>query len=160
VSLPLTPQLMTQILAANAGLACFMTGLIWFVQIVHYPLMAAVGAANWNEYELKHQKLTTLVVAPAMLLEALAAAALVVAAQMHPSEGILATPRGVWMAWAGAGLLVVVWLSTFALQVPEHERLSRGPFDAAAHRRLVGTNWIRTAAWTARGLLGVVLAAG
>ncbi|HEX2205610.1 MAG TPA: hypothetical protein VHG91_20025 [Longimicrobium sp.] len=46
----------------------------------------------------------------------------------------------------------MVWLSTALLQVPMHGRLERG-FDAAAHRRLVATNWVRTVAWTARGVL-------
>ena len=31
-----------------------MTGLIWFVQIVHYPLMAKVGRADFAEYERLH----------------------------------------------------------------------------------------------------------
>jgi hypothetical protein len=33
-----------------------------------------------------------------------------------------------------------------------HERLGHGYADWA-HRRLVQTNWIRTVAWTARGVL-------
>jgi len=33
-----------------------------------------------------------------------------------------------------------------------HERLGHGYADGA-HRRLVQTNWIRTIAWTARGVL-------
>ena len=29
----------------------FMTGVIWFVQVVHYPLMARVGAEGFAAYE-------------------------------------------------------------------------------------------------------------
>ena len=47
----------------------FMVGLIWFVQIVHYPLYANVGREQFPEYEALHNRLTTWVVGPAMLLE-------------------------------------------------------------------------------------------
>jgi hypothetical protein len=61
-------------------------------------------------------------------------------------------------AWVGLLLLAVVWASTLALQVPRHDELRHG-FDARAHRRLVGGNWLRTAAWTARAaLVGAVAA--
>jgi hypothetical protein len=47
-----------------------------------------------------------------------------------------------------AGVLVlIVWLSTFVLQVPIHNRLKTGKEDREI-RRLVTTNWIRTAAWS------------
>jgi hypothetical protein len=41
--------------------------------------------------------------------------------------------------------------------VPQHAVLARG-FDADAHASLVTTNWVRTVAWSARGLmlLGIV----
>ena len=61
--------------------------------------------------------------------------------------------------WAGLALLAVIWLSTALVQVPLHRRL-QGGFDAAAHRRLVRTNWLRTAAWTLRAALALRLAFG
>ena len=63
-------------------------------------------------------------------------------------------PPGVsiWFAWVGGILLAAIWSSTALLQVPCHEKLS-DRFDAAAHRRLVSTNWIRTIAWSLRSLL-------
>jgi hypothetical protein len=67
---------MTWPLLLQAFATFAMTGLIWFVQVVHYPLFRAVG-------------------------------------------------------------------------VPRHEALRHG-FDAPVHAALVATNWVRTAAWTAR----------
>jgi len=55
-------------------------------------------------------------------------------------------------AWLNAGLLAAIWVSTFALQGPYHHRLTRA-FDPFTHRSLVKTNWIRTAAWTIRGII-------
>jgi hypothetical protein len=119
----------------------FMTGLIWFVQVVHYPLFARVGAGHSVAYQAEHIDRTGLVVAVPMLVE-LASCALL-------------TFRGdtaVWQRWPGALLLAIVWIGTAVLLVPAHEALARG-FDANVHARLVGTNWIRTAAWSARAAL-------
>jgi hypothetical protein len=51
-------------------------------------------------------------------------------------------------------LVVVIWFSTFLLQVPCHTRLSQG-FDAQIHAQLVSTNWIRTLAWSARAVVAM-----
>ena len=54
-------------------------------------------------------------------------------------------------------LMAVAYGTTAFVSVPLHERLT-ARFDAEAHERLVRTNWIRTAAWTARGLVVAVIA--
>ncbi|QDU37788.1 hypothetical protein Mal4_21050 [Maioricimonas rarisocia] len=124
-----------------------MVGVIWIVQIVHYPLFADVGEDHFVAFEQKHQRLITWIVAPLMLAEAATAVALV----RWPPVGL--SPL---LLWSGAALLLVVWLSTAAVQVPLHETLSQG-FDADAHRRLVQTNWIRTAAWSLRGVIASLM---
>jgi hypothetical protein len=132
-------------LVYSINLACtwFMVGLIWLVQIVHYPLFTMADRAAFAAFEARHSALITWVVMPPMLLE-LATAALLVWKR----------PMGLpaWWAWTGLALVGVIWLSTFALQVPQHTVLAGG-FDDRAHRLLVATNWIRTVAWTARGVL-------
>ncbi|MEP0545996.1 MAG: hypothetical protein ABJF88_03625 [Rhodothermales bacterium] len=122
-----------------------MSGVIWMVQLVHYPLFAGVGSDGFVAYEAAHQTRITWIVFPAMVLELGTAAALV---WLRPD----AVPP--WMVWVGLGLVGVVWLSTAFVQVPLHTALSAG-FDGDAHARLVTTNWIRTAAWTLRA--GLVL---
>lgn len=130
-------------LLTHIGSTLFMTGLIWFVQVVHYPLFGSVGDSQFTAYEGRHTSLTSFVVGPPMLIEIATALALI---WVRP-DGIPA-----WMIWAGLALLVIVWLSTAFLQVPYHETLSQG-FNADAHNKLVITNWIRTISWSLRGLL-------
>ncbi|MFN0105421.1 MAG: hypothetical protein ACKV2U_25450 [Bryobacteraceae bacterium] len=125
----------------HAAATWFMAGLIWFVQIVHYPLFARVGEGGFRDYQLAHQSLVTFVVGPAMLVEAVAAGLL------------LFNRRDPWTVF-GAALLAVVWASTAFLQVPLHNALSDG-FNAEAHARLVQTNWIRTLGWTARAAVAL-----
>jgi hypothetical protein len=135
------------ILLANLVSTVAMTGLIWFVQIVHYPLLGSVGVLEFPEYEKKHVQLTAFVVGPPMLTEAASALGLV----FIRSDRVPA-----WAAWVGLALVGLIWLSTIALQVPCHSRLEAG-FDSRTHRLLVRSNWIRTVAWTFRSCLAIFL---
>lgn len=136
------------ILLVHAAATWFMVGLIWFVQIVHYPLFGFVRAdADFGRYHAAHTSRTTLVVGPVMLVEMVTSAWLV----LSPPPGV--EPA---IAWIGLGLLLVTWVSTAAVQVPRHGRLSGG-HDPGVVRSLVLTNWVRTFAWSARGVLALMM---
>lgn len=120
-----------------------MTGIIWFVQIVHYPLMRKVGKGRFVRYTQTHFVLTAFVVGPLMLLEAVA----VVYGLLQPTPWITNDA-----AQLGAILLLVIWISTFALHLPQHRRLER-EFEARAYRRLLFGNWIRCYAWSFRSIV-------
>ena len=138
---------MILLLLAHAAATLFMVGVIWFVQVVHYPLFARVGAPDFSAYSIRHTRLTGLVVGPPMLLEAATAVALVVW-----------TPPGISISLVWTSLLLVtgIWLSTALLQGPRHTTLGRA-FDPATHRFLVTSNWLRTGLWSLRGLVVLCL---
>lgn len=136
----------TAVFLTHLAVTLVMTGVIWVVQLVHYPLFAGVGAGGFTAYAAAHQTRITWIVGPLMLAELGTAVALV--AGLAPAE----VPP--WMTWTGLALVGVVWASTAFLQVPAHAALGAG-FDAEVHARLVASNWIRTAAWTLRA--GLVL---
>lgn len=133
------------IFAANAGSTLALFGLIWFVQLVHYPLFARIAPADFTAFEAEHATRTGWIAAPLMILELITSFLLL---DRHLSVRSL-TPA---MAYAGAALTIATWLSTFLVQVPLHNGLHRA-HDPKAIRRLVSTNWLRTAAWTARAAL-------
>lgn len=128
---------------AHLAATAFMVGLIWYVQLVHYPLMAGWPHDDFPRYEAAHRQRTGWIVVPVMLAEGLLAAALV----RRPPRGVPA-----WVPWLALGALVAIHASTFVVQVPCHERLSQG-WDEATHSWLVTSNWIRTVLWSLRGLL-------
>ena len=143
-TLPLTPLLLA---IAHAAATLFMCGLIWFVQVAHYPLFSRVGEDGYGEYQQQHMRRTTWVVGPPMLIETAAALALwLLPPRMGPG----------WLHHLNVALLAVSWASTVFLQVPCHDRLARG-FDAVVHARLVRSNWLRTLAWTARAPIALGL---
>ena len=132
------------LLLTTLATTLFMTGLIWFVQVVHYAMFPDIRHRKlFSAYHRKHMVLTTWVVAPVMLLEG--------------ASGVLwpffATGSERLLAWVALALLVIVWLSTFTRQVPRHEQLRKDGFDRPCCDRLVKTNWIRTIGWTARAFV-------
>lgn len=128
------------LLATHLFATAAMAGLIWFVQLVHYPLFDRVGRDPFTAYETGHQRRTSWVVGPLMAIEGVTA--LVVAAVLRDDVGLV-------LVLCGLVLLAVIHSSTVFLQVPAHRALSDG-YDAQVTRRLVFSNWIRTAGWSLR----------
>jgi hypothetical protein len=140
---------MYTLLAVHALATIMMAGLIWFVQLVHYPLLPLVRAEGFARYEREHTRRATWIVAPLMGLQALTAVALVSLANAATAQ-----------AFAVGGLLLaaVIWASTAWLQAPCHRELADG-YDALTAGRLVATNWVKTVAWTARAGLAILMPA-
>jgi hypothetical protein len=132
-------------LLAQAAATWTMVGVIWFVQLVHYPLFEKVGADGFAAYETANVSLTPLVVLVPMITEMVLAIWLVVRPPARISRAV---------ALAGALLVLAIWGSTFVFQYPIHQKLSLG-FVPATLGALLATNWIRTGAWSVRGVLSL-----
>ena len=135
--------LINQVLILHAAVTSYMVGVIWFVQIVHYPLFDQTGKEGFAAYERSHMQRTGWVVAGPMLVELLLAGLL-----LWQADGTLSR--------IGFALVLFIWLTTGVFQVPAHRRLAAG-FDPHTHRRLVLTNWLRTVAWSVRGVIAMLL---
>ena len=132
----------TLVLVLHVATTMFLVGLIWMVQIVHYPLFVEVGSNSFLAYHQRHIQLTTWVVAPLMVLELATGLMLWFRAPFHPFW-ILNTVG-----------LVLIWGSTALWQVPLHNQL---PLTEGAERidlinKLVASNWLRTIVWSLRGV--------
>lgn len=132
---------MTGLLAAQFAATWFMVGLIWTIQLVHYPLFPLVGEGTFLRYEAEHTRRMGWLLAIPASVEVVTAAALVF---NRPPEVALAL-----VVLAGA-VLAALWVTTALVQVPLHRTLAADPSDGAM-RRLVATNWVRTIGWTLRG---------
>jgi hypothetical protein len=135
------------LITAHLAATWFMVGLIWVIQIVHYPLFAAVDSGSFVTYERSHTTRMGRLLAIPALTEIVTAALLA----LDPPEGVAA-----WSAWLAGSLLAAIWVVTLLVQVPLHKRLSTGS-DPESLRRLVRSNWARTVLWTFRGVLAAAL---
>ena len=123
---------------------CVMTGIIWIVQVVHYPLFRKVGIEYFKNYEAGHTKLIAFIVIPTMLVELVTTIYILFSNLLKGTEFVLYLVASI--------ILLVIWLSTIFIQARQHNRLSWG-YDIVLINRLVSYNWIRTIGWTFRTLL-------
>jgi hypothetical protein len=128
---------------ANLVVAAALAGLIWTIQLVHYPLFALVGAREWPHYEAEHQRRITRLVAPLMLANV--GLALALFAEDPSASRVL-----------NAGLAIGIFVATGFLFAPMHRRLKTHAGTRAV-RLLVRANWARTAAWTAQVFVAMLL---
>lgn len=115
-------------------------GMIWTVQLVHYPLFRHVGRSAFPAYHARHVVAICWVVVPLMIGEL--ATAVVLVTLIGPNICF----------WVSLALIALNWLSTFRVQVPLHSQLQVA-FDDEIQSRLERSNWLRTWAWTLRAAL-------
>lgn len=138
------------VLLLNTVASWTMVGVIWFVQVVHYPLLSVVPVDSASSVAVEHQRRTGWVVMLPMTIEGVTTLLL-----------LAMVPDGVawFVPWLAGIPLAVALLSTVLLSVPRHARMAAHP-DETVGRELVSTNWVRTIAWTIRGFItfGMVIA--
>ena len=116
----------------------YMVGVIWLVQLVHYPMFEYLDRATFARSHAFHTSAIGLVVGPPMLVELVLAA-------------LILWRRGAsnWPALCGFGLVLILWALTLFVMIPMHNRLALEGFNPEVHQVLVRWNWLRTFAWTA-----------
>lgn len=133
------------ILIANLSSTFFLCGLIWIVQLVHYPFFHGVSADNYPEWMALHKKRISLIVVPVMLAELGSSFLLVLWDAPIPV-----------LQQTGLAIVVVIWLVTFFVQVPLHNKIA-GRYSRNDVDRLIATNFIRTGLWTLKAILGILI---
>lgn len=129
------------ILLVHMAATWAMVGFSWTIQLLQYPLMAEVPRDAFPRFEAVHQRRVTAVIALFGPLEVVMAALVFLTVDSVPG----------WLSFGSGAVLAAIWTSTAFFYAPLHARLADG-FDERLHSRLVGTNWLRTIAWAARGL--------
>lgn len=118
-------------------------GLIWMVQLVHYPSFRYIDETQFLEFHQHHTQTISIIVIPLMLLEL----GLCIW-QVYQSNYD-------WFWLFILILVILIWASTFFLQVPLHNQLIQGK-DLPTIQSLISSNWIRTVLWTVKaGVISV-----
>lgn len=125
-----------------AAATWWMTGLIWFVQWVHYPLFERVGRDHFQQYHAAHVRLTKRAVLVPMVLQ------LVLSLTMAYKF----TGNQAYLAYAGGFFAILTWLMTFFRQLKDHDQLASG-FTNESHRRLLSGNFPRAFVWSLHALI-------
>ena len=124
----------------QAIISWFLTGLIWTIQVAHYPIFSYL--TNQPDSFRFHQKRMGLLVAPLMLIELLTAILLLID-QWHSFP---------YLVLSNFIIVCCIWLHTFSIMVPIHNKLLTDS-NLGLVKKLVKQNWIRTFAWTMKSFL-------
>lgn len=119
--------------------SAIMVGVIWMVQLVHYPAFYYVDEEKFKDFSLFHQAKITYIVGPIMIIELL--------------SGLYLMPKADIFILSSLVLLIAIWLVTFFFSVKEHNKLLHGK-DQEAIKSLILSNWARTILWSVK--LGMV----
>ena len=131
----------------NLASTWYMVGLIWLIQLVHYPLFNYVGIEEFTVFHENHKILITPVVGIVMIVELVTSVILLF---QNPC-----VTRN-WLSIFGIILLGIIWFSTIYFQIPFHNTLST-KFNENTLIMLINTNWIRTICWSIRGVIVLLI---
>lgn len=123
-------------LVASQICAAYMCGVIWLIQLIHYPSFVSVEPSQFANFHHRHSAVMGVLVGPVMIVELLAGLWLV---SQHAHV----------VSLANVVIVLLLWIFTFFVSVPLHNQLSAG-FDLKVIHQLVLTNWPRTFLWTAK----------
>ena len=124
----------------NTISAFLLTGVIWTIQLIHYPSFHYIDKLSFVNFHKFHEWRISIIVIPLMIVELITSVVL----YMNDTSSLIFA--------LNLAIIVLIWCSTFFIQVPIHTILSSGK-DKKMIEKLVKTNWIRTFLWTIRMLL-------
>ena len=118
-----------------------MTGVIWVIQIVHYPSFHFIEKELYTAFQKFHMNKISIIVIPIMLAELITGMMLFLDKSYKSPFLIISSV-----------ILVLIWLITGVFFSKAHNELMTG-YQELVVNQLVVMNWIRTLLWTLRLLL-------
>ena len=118
-----------------------MTGVIWVIQIVHYPSFHFIEKELYTAFQKFHMNKISIIVIPIMLAELITGMMLFLDKSSKSPFLIISFV-----------ILVLIWLITGVFFSKAHNELMTG-YQELVVNQLVVMNWIRTLLWTLRLLL-------
>ena len=113
-----------------------MVGIIWVIQLLHYPAFHFINESDYVEFQHFHMQRISFIVVPVMILELFSAFMLVY--YLRSNLLILCLI-----------ILLFIWLITFVFFTKLHQSLLGG-YDKIIVDKLVQINWSRTVLWSLR----------
>lgn len=109
--------------------------LIWIVQLIIYPGFNYYSKKELNTWHPIYTRRISIVVIPLMFGQLI-------------SSIIVATQEGLFFHILKLSLIVVVWVLTFSIFVPLHNKIEKTDDYKLITEQLVRKNWLRTIVWT------------
>tara|TARA_Y100001980_G_C14348498_1_gene160297 strand:+ start:257 stop:643 length:387 start_codon:yes stop_codon:yes gene_type:complete len=117
-----------------------MVGVIWVIQLVHYPSFHFIDKDIYDSFQKFHMNKISIIVIPVMILELVTGFLLLIG----NSKNILII--------ISFGILILIWGITGLFFSDAHGKLILG-YNELIVNKLVSMNWIRTVLWTFKMIL-------
>ncbi len=124
---------------AHTVAVLYTTGFVWTLQLMDYPMVAALPDEASSAYMNLHNQMFWRVLAPGLLVGGVTTLLLLV---VRPAT----VP--VWAVGLALLLFVLVVMISGAVATPDRLELARH-FSVRTHTHLIRVSWIRTSAFTA-----------
>ena len=121
----------------------YLVSLVIMTQFITYPTFLHIDKDKFSDYHRKYVNNISFIVAPVMLIELLT---LILIAYFSKDFLIIKSLI----------LLLVIWLTTFFIMIPSHNRISKA-LNKKEINRLINYNWVRTILWSFKLLLIILL---
>jgi len=121
----------------------YLVSLVIITQFITYPTFLHINKDKFSEYHRKYVNNISFIVAPVMLIELL-------------TLSLIAYFSGEFLIIKSLILLLVIWLTTFFIMIPSHNRISKS-FNKKEIISLINYNWVRTILWFFKLLLIIFL---
>ena len=119
-----------------------MVGIIWVIQVVHYPSFHFIGNSRYISFQKFHMERISYIVIPIMLVESISGF-LLIYDELNP------------ILLISMVLLLSIWMLTVFFFALVHQKLVSG-YQVGMVAKLVKINWVRTLLWTLRLLLLII----
>ena len=121
----------------------YLVSLVFMTQFITYPTFLHIDKDKFSEYHRKYVNNISFIVAPVMLIELL-------------TLSLIAYFSSEFLIIKSLILLFVIWLTTFFIMIPSHNRISKS-FNKKEIISLTNYNWVRTILWSFKLLLIIFL---
>ncbi len=121
----------------------YLVSLVFMTQFITYPTFLHIDKDKFSEYHRKYVNNISFIVAPVMLIELL-------------TLFLIAYFSKDFLIIKSLILLLVIWLTTFFIMIPSHNRISKS-FNKKEIISLINYNWVRTILWSFKLLLIIFL---
>lgn len=121
----------------------FMVGVIWIVQLVHYPTFLFIDEQKSNDFQKFHMSRISYIVMPAMTTELFSGIYIYIYSNMAIDSNLFLL---------ALTILLINWIITALVFVKMHNKLLIN-YKIEIISLLVKWNWLRTLLWSVRLIL-------
>ena len=121
----------------------YLVSLVFMTQFITYPTFLNIDKDKFSDYHRKYVNNISFIVAPVMLIELF-------------TLSLIAYFSSEFLIIKSLFLLLVIWLTTFFIMIPSHNRISKS-FNIKEIKSLINYNWIRTILWSFKLLVIIFL---